>query len=97
MFTKRLHFYMFEWDEAKRLTNLARHAVDFADVDLVFDGRPLITAPSYRNNENRFVSTAEISGNLYSVVWMWRGRNQRIISFRRASNAEEKAYRRAHS
>jgi uncharacterized DUF497 family protein len=87
---------MFEWDETKRLRNKARRGLDFSDADLVFDGRPLITAPSYRNDEERFVSTAEIDGKLYTVVWTWRGENQRIISYRRASNAEERAYRKAH-
>ena len=67
---------MFEWDETKRLRNKARRGLDFGDADLVFDGRPLITAPSYRNDEERFVSTAEIDGKLYTVVWTWRGENQ---------------------
>ena len=84
---------MLEWDEAKRLKNLSRRGLDFADADLVFDGRSIATAPSRRNNEDRFVSTAEIDGKLYTVVWMWRGGNQRIISFRRASDGEERAYR----
>ena len=28
---------------------------------------------SLRNNEHRFVSTAEIDGKLHTVVWTWRG------------------------
>lgn len=84
---------MLEWDEAKRLSNVARRSLDFADTDLVFDGRPVTTAASQRDDEDRFVSTAEISGKLYTVVWTWRGVNQRIISFRRAAHGEERAYR----
>jgi uncharacterized protein len=82
-----------EWDEAKRVENIRRRGLDFEDADLVFDGRPVATAESRRNDEDRFVSTAEIGGKLYTVVWMWRGANQRIISFRRASRREERAYR----
>jgi uncharacterized protein len=82
-----------EWDEAKRLANLDRRGLDFEDAYLVFDGRPVTTAESLRNNEDRFVSTAEIGGKLYPVVSMWRDANQRIISFRRASRGEERAYR----
>jgi uncharacterized DUF497 family protein len=67
---------MLEWDEAKRLKNIKRRSLDFEDDDLMFDGRPVTTAASRRNNEGRFVSTAEISGKLYTVVWMWRGENQ---------------------
>ena len=84
---------MLEWDEAKRLKNIQRRGLDFEDADLMFDGRPVTTAASRRNNEDRFVSTAEIDGKLYTVVWMWRGENQRIISFRRASYGEERTYR----
>ena len=84
---------MFEWDEEKRLKNRAQRGLDFEDVDLVFDGRPVATAPSRRNDEDRFVSTAEIAGKLYTVVWTWRGAVRRIIPFRRASGAEERAYR----
>lgn len=87
---------MLEWDEAKRLKTLASRGLDFADASLIFDGRRLITAPSLRKNEQRFVSTAQIEGYLYSVVWMWRGQSQRIISFRRASDAEERAYRQTY-
>jgi uncharacterized DUF497 family protein len=96
MFTKCLHSTVFEWDEAKRLKNQERHSLDFLDVDLIFDGRPIVTAPSLRNNERRFVSTAENNGKFYSVVWTWRGQSQRIISFRRAAIAEARAYREAH-
>jgi uncharacterized protein len=93
MYTNRVHSIRLEWDEQKRVRNLARRGLDFADADLVFDGRPVTTAPSRRNEEDRFVSTAEIGDKPYTVVWMWRGENRRIISFRRASIAEERAYR----
>jgi uncharacterized DUF497 family protein len=84
---------MLEWDEAKRLKNIQRRGLDFEDADLMFDGRPVTTAASRRNSEDRFVSTAEIDGKLYTIVWTWRGENQRIISFRRASYGEERTYR----
>jgi hypothetical protein len=29
---------IFEWDEAKRLANLRKHAIDFADLPTVFAG-----------------------------------------------------------
>ena len=84
---------MLEWDEAKRFTNMERRGLDFADTDLMFDGRPVATAPSRRNSEGRFVSTTEIQGKLCTVVCLWRDENQRIISFRRAGHGEERAYR----
>jgi uncharacterized protein len=86
---------MFEWDENKRLRIIEERGLDFRDAAAVFDGRPAIHAMSRRNGEDRIVSTAEILGKDYTVVWMWRGENQRIISFRRARNDEERAYREA--
>lgn len=36
----------FEWDESKRLANIERHGLDFIDVILLFDGRPVVTLAS---------------------------------------------------
>ena len=83
---------MFEWDEAKRLRTLRERYLDFRDAYLVFDGRPVIHVRARGNEEERFVSTAEVNGKLYTVVWTWRGENQRIISFRRARDGEERAF-----
>jgi uncharacterized DUF497 family protein len=87
---------MFEWDEKKRLRTLHERKLDFRDTYQVFDGRPVIHVRAARNAEERFVSTAELQGKLFTVVWTWRGENQRIISFRRARNGEERAYRKTH-
>lgn len=87
---------MFEWDAAKRLRVLHDRGLDFEDATQVFDGRPAIHLQARRNDEDRIVTTAEINGKLYTVVWTWRGSNQRIISFRRARDGEERAYRTAH-
>ena len=84
---------MFEWDELKRFRIIRERALDFRDAVQIFDGRPVAHIRSRRNDEDRIVSTAEIHGKLYTVVWVWRGENQRIISFRRARNGEERAYR----
>jgi len=87
---------MFEWDEKKRIRTLHERNLDFRDAYQAFDGRPVIHVRARRNEEERFVSTAEIEGKLYTVVWTWRAENQRIISFRRARSGEERAYRKVH-
>jgi uncharacterized DUF497 family protein len=87
---------MFEWDETKRLRILHERGLDFEDAIRLFDGRPMVHALSRRNDESRIVSTAEVNGKLLTIVWMWRAANQRIITFRRAHNAEERAYRQIH-
>ena len=87
---------MFEWDEAKRRANLAKHKLDFVDARLLFDGRATITAKSDHPFEAQFVTTAMIDGKFYTIVWTWRDDSRRIISLRRARNGEERAYRQAH-
>jgi uncharacterized protein len=87
---------MFEWDEIKRLKTIRERNLDFRDAHKFFDGRPVIHVRAWRDEEERFVSTAEIDGKFFTLVWMWRGENYRIISFRRARDGEERAYRQIH-
>ena len=87
---------MFEWDEAKRKKNIEKHSLDFRDSRLIFDGRPVVHVPSCKRDEARFASVAMIGAKLYTVVWTWRSGRRRIISFRRARDGEEKAYRKIH-
>ena len=87
---------MFEWDEAKRSKNLVKHGLDFVAARLVFDGRATLTAPSAQSFEARYVTTALIDGKFYTVIWTWRDAARRIISFRRARDGEERAYRQIH-
>jgi uncharacterized protein len=46
-----------EWDEAKRLSNLGKHGIDFRDVEEVFDG-DIVTVEDtrYEYGEQRFVT-----------------------------------------
>jgi hypothetical protein len=87
---------MFEWDEAKRLWTLNERSLDFVDAVMVFDGRPAVHIPATLKSEARVLTVAMIEAKPYTVVWTWRGRNRRIISFRRSRDGEEKQYRAAH-
>ncbi len=88
---------MFEWDENKRLKNIVARRLDFLDATMIFDGRRYVSFPSKHLGEERLLSTAILNdGKSYTVVWTWRGRLQRIISFRRARDGEERAYREVH-
>jgi hypothetical protein len=85
---------MWNWGEAKRQANGARHGVDFAQIDGFdwatcthkFDDR-------WDYGELRVVSAGYIGGRLHLVVWTPRGDARRIISLRKANDREEKAYR----
>ena len=68
----------FEWDEAKRKSNLKVHGLDFADAALVFGG---LTASyeddRFRYNEQRFVSLGLLRGVPVSIV---HTESQEVIS-----------------
>jgi hypothetical protein len=82
----------FEWDEGKRERNRDRHKVDLLEGASLFDGRPVITVPSPRGDEARFVTTGRLGATFYTVVWTWRGEAIRLISLRRARDAEQQAH-----
>ncbi len=80
---------MFEWDEAKREKNLAKHGVDF---DLVWDLSWLKAwiRPDIRKDygELRYVAYIPIDEVLYCCVYTERNDNKRIISLRKANSKE---------
>ena len=83
----------FEWDEAKRLSNLDKHGIDFLDVEEVFDG-DIVTVEDdrYGYNEQRFVTFGVLQGRIVAVTYTDRGDVVRIISIRRATNYEQRTY-----
>lgn len=82
------------WDEGKRLSNLTKHRLDFADASLVFDHPDKLTRKSLRNQEERNVDIAlvEVIGVCLALVYVERGEDIRIISFRNASRKERQLY-----
>ena len=83
----------FEWDEAKRQANLAKHGVDFADTES-FDWAGALRWPDQRRDhgEIRFLALGEIRGRVHSISFTMRGRTLRIISLRKANDRETKRY-----
>jgi uncharacterized DUF497 family protein len=80
---------MFEWDERKRLSNLAKHGFDFLDVPSMFDG-PVLRRPARSiGGEARFYVFGLIAGRVAAVILTRRGAGLRIISARRARSHEE--------
>jgi uncharacterized DUF497 family protein len=84
---------VFAWSAIKRLAVLQERGLDFIDGQLLFDGRPLYTAPSRRGAEMRWLSIGELNGRLCAVVWTVRNDAIRIITMRRARHGEEARYR----
>ena len=79
----------YEWDEAKRAANLAKHGVDFPAAVAVLEARPPVFADERRDyGEPRYVALGGLDGRLLVVVFTLRGQAVRIISARKA-NARE--------
>jgi hypothetical protein len=85
---------VYEWDEAKRAANLKKHHLDFRDAYLVYDHPQKITFRTQRGKEPRFqdIALVEIAGSILSLVYVMRGLNVRVISFRPASRRERRIY-----
>lgn len=81
----------FEWDEAKRLSTLEKHGIDFLDAIRIFHS-PRLTARSDRTNEVRFISIGPLMERFVAVIYTIRGDAYRIISARRARDGEIRAY-----
>ena len=84
-----LHF-----DPAKAAGNLRKHGVSFADAEAVFmDPLALHRIDPDAEGEERFVAVgAGSAGHLLVVVYTLRGEAIRLISARRATPVEIRAY-----
>lgn len=82
----------FEWDDAKRDSNLAKHDIDFSRAVLLFDGRDVIETQSAYPDEERWQRTGMVDDRFMTVIWTHRGDKIRIISARRARTNEKRDY-----
>jgi uncharacterized DUF497 family protein len=88
----------FEWDEQKRLSNIAKHGIDFLLASELFDGRLRLDLDSPRGNEQRILSIGQLQDKLIAIARTLRGKDVvRIISARRARHEEERAYRQLYN
>ena len=87
----------FEWDEAKRKANRAKHGIDFLDAPEMFTSLMLV-GPDARKDygETRKIGFGFIRGRLMAVVFTEREPTTiRIISARKANTREEAYYQEA--
>jgi uncharacterized protein len=82
-----------EWDERKRRSNLAKHGIDFAELEPLFLG-PISNKADRRREygEPRSIAVGRVSGTIVSVVYTWRGNIRRIISARRTNRHEREDF-----
>ena len=84
---------VYEWDEAKRLSNLEKHGVDFWSI-YSFEWDTALVEHSPRGGELRWVATGFIGGRLHLVAYTQRGERRRIISLHKANGRDRRKYER---
>ena len=82
----------FQWDERKRLRNIAKHGFDFVQADELFEGPHVVVPPKHSQPEERFLAIDKVAGRWATVVYTLRAGDRRIISMRSARDAERRIY-----
>lgn len=86
----------FQWDKEKALSNLAKHAVDFADAVGIFEDQSALTLEKQIvGREDRYITLGmDFLGHILIVIYTYRQDTIRIISARRATKKEHNTYER---
>lgn len=80
------------WDAPKRETNLESRGLDFADLDIDFFADSVVLPAKH----SRFKATGPFHGDILTVIFRPLGSEAlAVISMRRASRKERKAYEQA--
>jgi uncharacterized DUF497 family protein len=85
----------FEWDEAKRRSNLRDHEIDFAAVkwEKVFDGETVTRMDDrFDYGERRFLTLGLLKESVIAIAHTQTDEVIRLISVRKASKNEEGIY-----
>ncbi len=83
----------FEWDEAKRRTNLTRHGIDFAELAPVFENAPYTAIDDrYDYPEERLFTLGLLKGRVVAISHIGIEDVIRLISARWATKHEEIKY-----
>jgi uncharacterized DUF497 family protein len=83
----------FEWDEAKRESNLLKHGIDFIGVEKVFEGETItILDDRFDYAEERFITLGLLDGRVVVVVHTETDELIRVITARKATKNEEISY-----
>jgi len=83
----------FEWDEKKRLTNIRKHGIDFADVPSIFElDTVTVIDDRFEYGETRYQTLGLLKTRIIMVVHTESETVIRIISARKANKYEEETY-----
>jgi len=83
----------FQRDEAKRISNLHNHGIDFIEVEQAFEGETVtILDERFDYGEERFVTLGLLDGRVVAIAHLETIEVIRIISVRKATKNEEIRY-----
>ena len=84
---------IFEWDDNKNISNIKKHGIDFNDSVKRFSN-PMVTKVDDRKdyNEKRWIGLGRLENMIVILAYTKRGKNNRIISIRKANKSERKIY-----
>jgi uncharacterized DUF497 family protein len=84
----------FDWDPAKDAANRRKHGVSFEQATEVFEDHSKVGwLCSYpEDEEERFIVIGRQGWRIVTVVYTLRGTTTRLISARKASRSERRAY-----
>ncbi|MBN3874584.1 BrnT family toxin [Nostoc sp. JL33] len=83
---------VFEYDENKSQSNLAKHGIDFIEAQKLWNDPNLLEIPARTQDELRFLVIAKINDKYWSGIITYRAQNIRIISARRSRTEEISLY-----
>ena len=84
---------LFEWDEAKRRSNIQKHGIDFIGIEKVFAGTAVtIRDDRFDYGESRFITLGLLNGRVVVIAHTETREVIRIISVRKATKNEEVSY-----
>jgi len=83
---------MFEFDEQKSQSNLAKHGIDFIEAQQLWNDPALLEIPARTTDEPRYLLIGQIDNRFWSAVATYRDEKIRIISVRRSRKEEVELY-----
>ena len=87
----------FEYDQAKSISNLEKHGIDFEEAQELWSD-PFATAAALEHRgERRWVLIARLADGVWAAIYTMRGERVRIISVRRATAREVAVYDKARN
>ena len=83
----------YEWDPEKNRKNIDKHGIAFEAMSYWDWSLSLLLDVQVVSGEERELSVSPLTERLFAVVVTERGETLRVISLRRATNAEIRAWR----